>query len=54
LVCEIFGLAEMHETTVAKSAIAIFAPLLLCCVVMFLVWGAVMAMIMGSAATMSQ
>ena len=51
LICEIFGLAEMQETTVAKSAIAIFAPLVLCCVLMFLLWGAIIAMIMGTAAT---
>jgi hypothetical protein len=50
LICEIFGLAEMQETTPVKSAIAIFAPLVLCCVVMFVFWAAIMAMIMGSAA----
>ena len=38
LVCEIFGLAEMQETTPVKAAIAIFAPLVLCCVVMFVFW----------------
>jgi hypothetical protein len=54
LVCLIFGLAEMQETTPVKAAIAIFAPGLLCCVVLFLVWGAFMAMVMGSAATMAQ
>ncbi len=56
LICEIFGLAEMHETTPVKAAIAIFAPLLLCCLVMFLLWGAIIAMIVGSAgaAGMSQ
>ncbi len=54
LVCVVMGLANMQETTPVKAAIAIFAPLVLCCVVMFLVWGAVMAMIMGSAASMSQ
>jgi len=54
LICEIFGLAEMHETTPVKAAIAIFAPLVLCCVVMFVFWAAIMAMIMGSAATMTQ
>lgn len=53
LVCAIFGLAEMHETTPVKAAIAIFAPLLLCCVAIFLLWGAVFAMIMGSAASSS-
>ena len=36
LVCEIFGLAEMQETTPVKAAIAIFAPLALCCLLMFL------------------
>jgi hypothetical protein len=54
LICVVMGLANMQETTPVKAAIAIFAPLVLCCVVMFLIWGAVMAMIMGSAATMSQ
>ena len=49
LVCEIFGLAEMQETTPVKAAIAIFAPLVLCCVLMFVFWAAIMAMIMGSA-----
>jgi hypothetical protein len=54
LICVVMGLANMQETTPVKAAIAIFAPLVLCCVVMFLIWGAVMAMIMGSAASMSQ
>jgi hypothetical protein len=51
LVCAIMGLANMQETTPVKAAIAIFAPLLLCCVVMVLFWAAIAAMIMGSAAT---
>ena len=34
LVCVIMGLANMQETTPVKAAIAIFAPLVLCCVVM--------------------
>jgi hypothetical protein len=54
LVCVIMGLANLQETTPVKSAIAIFAPLVLCCIVMALAWGALMAMIMGSAASMSQ
>jgi hypothetical protein len=51
LVCAIFGLANMQDTTPVKAAIAIFAPLVLCCVLMFLLWGAVFAMLMGTAAT---
>jgi hypothetical protein len=51
LVCEIFGLAEMQETTPVKAAIAIFSPLLLCCILGFLFWAAIMAMIAGSAAS---
>jgi hypothetical protein len=51
LVCAVMGLANMQETTPVKAAIAIFAPVLLCCVLWFLAWGAMMAMIMGSAAT---
>jgi hypothetical protein len=54
LVCEIFGLAEMQETTPVKAAIAILSPIAICCILGFLAWGAIMAMIMGSAATMSQ
>ena len=50
LVCAIFGLAEMQETTPVKAAIAIFAPLILCCILGFLFWAAIMAMVMGSAA----
>jgi hypothetical protein len=52
LVCAIMGLANMQETTPVKAAIAIFTPVLLCCLVGFLVWGALVAMIMGSAASM--
>jgi hypothetical protein len=50
LVCEIFGLAEMQETTPVKAAIAIFSPIILCCVLWVVLWGALMAMFMGSAA----
>jgi hypothetical protein len=53
LVCAVMGLANMQETTPVKAAIAIFAPIVLCCIVWFLAWGAMMAMIMGSAASMS-
>jgi hypothetical protein len=52
LVCVILGLANMQGTTPVKAAIAVFTPVLLCCLLMFLAWGAMMAMIMGSAATM--
>ncbi len=51
LICAIFGLANMQDTTPVKAAIAIFAPMVLCCVLMFLLWGAVFAMLMGTAAT---
>lgn len=51
LVCEIFGLAEMQETTPVKAAIAIFSPLILCCILWVLLWGAMVAMFMGTAAT---
>ena len=51
LVCAIMGLANMQETTPVKAAIAIFAPLVLCCIVWFLAWASIMALIMGSAAT---
>jgi hypothetical protein len=54
LVCAVMGLANMQETTPVKAAIAIFAPVLLCCILGFLAWGAMIAMIMGSAASMSQ
>ena len=50
LVCAIFGLAEMQETTPVKAAIAIFSPTILCCILGFLFWAAIMAMVMGSAA----
>jgi len=50
IVCEIFGLAEMHETTPVKAAIAIFSPIILCCILWVLLWGALMAMFMGTAA----
>ena len=50
LVCAIMGLANMQETTPVKAAIAIFAPLILCCIVWFLAWASIMALIMGSAA----
>lgn len=53
LICAIMGLANMQDTTPVKAAVAIFAPVLLCCLVGFLAWGAVMAMIMGSAASSS-
>ena len=49
LIVEIFGLAEMQETTVAKSAIAIFAPIVVCCILGFVFWAAIMAMVMGPA-----
>jgi hypothetical protein len=52
LVCAIMGLANMQETTPVKAAVAIFTPVLLCCVLVFLAWASIMAMIMGSAATM--
>lgn len=52
LVCAVMGLANMQETTPVKAAVAIFAPIVLCCLVGFLAWGAIMAMIMGSAASM--
>lgn len=54
LVCAIMGLADMQETTPVKAAIAIFAPLILCCILLFIFYAAIFAMIMGSAATMSQ
>ena len=50
LVCAIFGLAEMQETTPVKAAIAIFSPMILCCILSFVFWAAIMAMVMGSAA----
>lgn len=55
LVCAIMGLADMQETTPVKAAIAIFAPLVLCCILLFIFYAAILAMIMGSAASgMSQ
>jgi hypothetical protein len=54
LVCAIMGLADMQETTPVKAAIAIFAPIVLCCILLFVFYAAILAMIMGSAATMSQ
>ena len=54
LVCAIMGLANMQETTPVKAGIAIFAPIVLCCILLFLFYAAIIAMIMGSAATMSQ
>jgi hypothetical protein len=54
LICAIFGLAEMQETTPVKAAIAIFAPMLLCCVIIFMFWAALAAMFMGSAAMSTQ
>jgi len=54
LVCAIMGLAEMQETTPVKAAIAIFSPLVLCCILWFLLAAAFMAMIAGTGAAMSQ
>jgi hypothetical protein len=44
LICEIFGLAEMQETTPVKAALAIFIPLLVCCGIIFVAWAAIFAM----------
>ena len=44
LVCAIMGLANMQETTPVKAAIAIFSPMVLCCVLWFLFAAAMMAM----------
>ena len=49
LVCAIMGLANMQDTTPVKSAIAIFTPLVLCCLAMVLFWAAIMAMLVGGA-----
>jgi hypothetical protein len=52
LVCAIMGLADMQETTPVKAAIAIFTPIVLCCILLVIFYAAIYAMIMGSAATM--
>jgi hypothetical protein len=51
LVCEIFGLAEMHETTPMKAAIAVLSPIVLCCVVwvIMVIFGAVFGLATGGA-----
>jgi hypothetical protein len=54
LVCAVFGLADMQETTPVKAAIAIISPIAICCVLSFLFYAAIMAMVFGSAAAMSQ
>jgi hypothetical protein len=45
LVCAIMGLANMQDTTPVKAAIAIFAPVILCCVLGFVFGAAMMAML---------
>lgn len=45
LVCAIMGLANMQETTPVKSAVAIFTPAVLCCIIWFVAAAAIMAML---------
>jgi hypothetical protein len=51
LVCEIFGLAEMQETTPAKAAIAVLSPIFLCCIlwVIMVMFGAMFGLATGGA-----
>ena len=51
LVCAMFGLADMHETTPVKAAIALLSPIAICCILGALFYAAIVALIMGSAAT---
>jgi hypothetical protein len=58
LVCAIMGLSDMQETTPVKAAIAILTPLVLCCILVFIVvtiFGLAIAGLAGGAASsMSQ
>lgn len=46
----IIGLADVHQTDIGKSAIAVLAPVVVCCVLGILLWGTIMALIFGAAA----
>jgi hypothetical protein len=46
----IVGSAEAHEVPLAKAAIAVVLPAVICCVLMFLVGATIMALIFGAAA----
>ena len=51
LIVTIIGLAEMQETSQGKAAAAVLIPAVVCCALLFLVFGAaIMAIIMGAAA----
>ena len=50
MVLYILGLQNVHECDTAKAAIAVLAPAVVCCVLLALAWGAVMALIFGAAA----
>jgi hypothetical protein len=54
LVCAIMGLANMQETTPVKAAIAVFSPMVLCCILWFLAAAAIMATLGMTGAAMSQ
>lgn len=46
----IVGLADVHQTDMAKAAIAVLAPAVVCCVLFALLWGTIAALIFGAAA----
>lgn len=51
LIVTIIGLAEMQDTSQGKAAAAVLIPAVVCCALLFLVFGAaIMAIIMGAAA----
>lgn len=50
LVLYVVGLQQVHECDTPKALIAVLAPSVACCVVLALMWGAVMALIFGAAA----
>lgn len=50
LVVTIIGLAQAQETTTGKSALSVLVPGVLCCGLIMLFWGALIAFIIGASA----
>jgi hypothetical protein len=46
----IIGLADVHQCDMGKAAIAVLAPVVVCCVLFALLWGTIMALVFGAAA----